>query len=130
MGFLHQLNIAFQNVRALQPLIRIVVAAVEEMRETLGKAHCFTCFLLCRIVHRSEPSRVRSAVRPCSVMVTGMRYTLSRPPPLGAWRAISHSPLSLRTSMGCPPSAVKIGSTSCSHGPSSLPEGLRAIPVS
>ena len=39
MRFLHQLHVFFQDVRSIQPLVRVVVSAVEKVGETRGKFH-------------------------------------------------------------------------------------------
>ena len=39
MRFLHQLHVFFQDVRLIQPLVRVVVPAMEKVGETRGKFH-------------------------------------------------------------------------------------------
>ena len=39
MRFLHQLHVFFQDVRPIQPLVRVVVPAMEKVGETRGKFH-------------------------------------------------------------------------------------------
>ena len=49
MCLMHQLDVLFQNLRMIQPLVRVIVAAVQENREARRRGRCFC--------HRADSSK-------------------------------------------------------------------------